>query len=154
MIATLVPKAGGNPVVLDRPIILIGRGADCEISLPNSVKVSRRHCFIAQCGEQYRLRDLGSTNGVRVNNKRVTEEEIRPGDEIAIADAVFTFRIDGTGATPPSAPPPPPPGGLPHRPRGPARVEPDTVHLAPNDRPGAEAADDTRGARPADEINN
>src|SRR5262245_63391954 len=100
MIASLVPKAGGNPVVLDRPIIVIGRGADCEISLPNSVKVSRRHCFIVQSGEQYRLRDLGSTNGVRVNNKRVTEEVLRPGDEIAISYAVFCLKKKKKTATP------------------------------------------------------
>ena len=140
MTASLVPKAGGNPVILNRPIIVIGRGADCEISLPNSVKVSRRHCFIVQCGEQYRLRDLGSTNGVRVNNKRVTEEELRPGDEIAVADAVYTFQIDATA--------PPPFRGLPQRPREPARIEPDTVHLGPNEQgpPGAKALDHNQGA--------
>ena len=98
--ASLVPAGEGNPVILDRPIMLIGRGADCEISLQSSAKVSRRHCFIAQCGPQYRLRDLGSTNGVRVNGKRVVEEELRPGDDIAVADAVFTFRIEGTAAPP------------------------------------------------------
>jgi pSer/pThr/pTyr-binding forkhead associated (FHA) protein len=147
MTASLVPKGGGNPVILDRPIILIGRGADCEISLQSSAKVSRRHCFIVQCGEQYRLRDLGSTNGVRVNNKRITEEELRPGDEIAVADAVFTFQIDGTAA--------PPSSGFPKRQREPARKEPDTVRVDLNDRdpPGSEVADDRQGAPRADEMN-
>ncbi len=146
MAASLVPKGGGNPVILDRPIMLIGRGADCEISLPGSAKVSRRHCFIVQCGRQYRIRDLGSTNGVRVNSKRVVEEELRPGDEIAVADAVFNFRIDGTAA--------PPSGELPQRQREAPRIEPDTVRIGSNghDPPDAEVAHDGYGALCAGEV--
>ena len=47
-----------------------------------------------QCGRKYLLRDLGSMNGVRVNTHRVVEIELRPGDHVAIADILFTFRVD------------------------------------------------------------
>ncbi len=146
MAASLVPKGGGNPVILDRPIMLIGRGADCEISLQSSAKVSRRHCFFVQCGRQYRIRDLGSTNGVRVNSRRVVEEELRPGDEIAVADAVFTFQIDGSGV--------PPSKELPQRQREPARIEPDTVRIGSNGRDprGAKVAHDGYAALCAEEV--
>lgn len=93
MRANLVPRAGGNPILLDSPIILIGRDEDCDIALESSEKVSRHHCLLVQCGEQYRLRDLGSTNGVRINRKRIIEAELRPGDEVAVADLAFTFQI-------------------------------------------------------------
>ncbi|HEY2148579.1 MAG TPA: FHA domain-containing protein, partial [Pirellulales bacterium] len=62
MAASLVPAEGGSPIVLDKPIMLIGRNQDCDISLQVSSKISRRHCCIVQCGDRYVLRDLGSMN--------------------------------------------------------------------------------------------
>jgi pSer/pThr/pTyr-binding forkhead associated (FHA) protein len=79
---------------LDKPIMLIGRNQDCDISLQVSSKVSRRHCCIVQCGDRYVLRDLGSMNGVRVNSTRVVEANLQAGDEVAVADVAFTFRSD------------------------------------------------------------
>src|SRR5215831_11836 len=101
MAASLVPTEGGNAILLDKPIMLIGRNQDCDISLQASSKVSRRHCCVVQCGERYLLRDLGSMNGVRVNSKRVVEAELKAGDEVAVADVGFTFRLDELVAKPP-----------------------------------------------------
>jgi pSer/pThr/pTyr-binding forkhead associated (FHA) protein len=94
MAANLVPTEGGSPIALDKPIMLIGRNQDCDISLQTSSKISRRHCCIVQCTDRYLLRDLGSMNGVRVNGQRVVEMELKSGDEIAVADVGFTFRLD------------------------------------------------------------
>ncbi len=94
MAASLIPMEGGSPISLDKPIMLIGRNQDCDISLQVSSKISRRHCCIVQCGERYLLRDLGSMNGVRVNAQRVVEAELKPGDAVAVADVEFTFRVD------------------------------------------------------------
>jgi pSer/pThr/pTyr-binding forkhead associated (FHA) protein len=94
MAATLVPMEGGSPIALDKPIMLIGRNQDCDISLQTSSKISRRHCCIVQCTDRYLLRDLGSMNGVRVNGQRVVESELKSGDEIAVADVGFTFRVE------------------------------------------------------------
>jgi pSer/pThr/pTyr-binding forkhead associated (FHA) protein len=94
MAASLVPTEGGSPITLDKPIVLIGRHQECDITLQTSSKVSRRHCCIVQVGERYVLRDLGSMNGIRVNGHRIIETELCPGDEIAVADIGFTFRRD------------------------------------------------------------
>jgi pSer/pThr/pTyr-binding forkhead associated (FHA) protein len=94
MAASLVPMEGGSPIALDKPIMLIGRNQDCDISLQVSSKISRRHCCIVQCGDRYVLRDLGSMNGVRVNSTRVVEANLQAGDEVAVADIAFTFRTD------------------------------------------------------------
>jgi pSer/pThr/pTyr-binding forkhead associated (FHA) protein len=91
MAAILIPVQGGSQVILDKPIILIGRHQECDVSLPASSKVSRRHCCIVQVGERYVLRDLGSMNGIRVNGHRIVETELCPGDEVAVADICFTF---------------------------------------------------------------
>jgi pSer/pThr/pTyr-binding forkhead associated (FHA) protein len=94
MAATLVPIEGGSPIALDKPIMLIGRNQDCDISLQASSKISRRHCCIVQCTDRYLLRDLGSMNGVRVNGQRVVEMELKSGDQIAVADVGFTFQME------------------------------------------------------------
>ena len=94
MAASLIPTEGGSPITLDKPIMLIGRNQDCDISLQVSSKISRRHCCIVQCGDRYVLRDLGSMNGVRVNSTRVIEANLQAGDEVAVADVAFTFRSD------------------------------------------------------------
>ena len=74
--------------------MLIGRSQDCDIALQVSSKISRRHCCIVQCGDRYLFRDLGSMNGIRVNSRRVVEAELKAGDEVAVADVEFTFRVD------------------------------------------------------------
>lgn len=94
MAASLVPTEGGSPIALDKPIILIGRHQECDITLLTSPKVSRRHCCIVQVGERYVLRDLGSMNGMRVNGHRIVETELYPGDELSVADTTFTFCRD------------------------------------------------------------
>lgn len=100
MAASLVPTEGGSPIALDKPIILIGRHQECDITLQASSKVSRRHCCIVQVGERYVLRDLGSMNGIRVNGHRIIETELCPGDEVAVADVTFTFRRDDVPVRP------------------------------------------------------
>ncbi|MGQ0634204.1 MAG: FHA domain-containing protein [Planctomycetaceae bacterium] len=97
MAASLVPTEGGNPIPIDKPIVLIGRHQECDVSLLKSTKVSRRHCCIVQAGERFVLRDLGSMNGIRVNGHRVVETELSPGDEITVADVAFQFQCDDSG---------------------------------------------------------
>lgn len=94
MVASLIPKEGGSPIHLDKPIMVIGRNQDCDISLQVSSKISRRHCCIVQCGDRHLIRDLGSMNGVRVNDRRVVESELSAGDEVSVADVHFTFQSD------------------------------------------------------------
>jgi predicted component of type VI protein secretion system len=75
----------GPNIPLDKPIILIGRHQECDIQIP-SRKISRRHCCLAQVGDHLVVRDLGSTNGVRINGVRVTEGNVQPGDELTIGN--------------------------------------------------------------------
>jgi pSer/pThr/pTyr-binding forkhead associated (FHA) protein len=49
-------------------------------------------------GQEITLRDLGSANGTYLNNQRITEEELSPGDHIVIGPVVFTVRINGDPA--------------------------------------------------------
>jgi hypothetical protein len=84
---------------LDKAILLIGRGSDCDVILLHSRKISRHHCCIAQVDNSYVIRDLGSMNGIRVNGARVRESRMGKGDEVSIGDLVFTFEFREKAAT-------------------------------------------------------
>ena len=92
MPAHLLSLADGPSVLLDKPILLFGRHEECDVQL-NSKKVSRRHCVLAQVSDYLVIRDLGSTNGVRINGDRVAEGKLRPGDELQIGN--FRYQVCG-----------------------------------------------------------
>ena len=102
----LEPISDGQQIVLDKAVLLVGRGSECDIVLTNSRKVSRKHCCIAQVNETYMLRDLSSMNGVRVNGRKVQRESVlEVGDEIAFADVRYVLRQTASnGSDPPPLP--------------------------------------------------
>ncbi|MDA0283264.1 MAG: FHA domain-containing protein, partial [Planctomycetota bacterium] len=88
----LKPLQGGRPIVLDKPILLIGRHPDCDVILKNSAKISRKHCCVALVDNHFVVRDLDSMNGVWVNGERVDHSaNLRNGDELMIGDLPFTL---------------------------------------------------------------
>ncbi|MFV0442646.1 MAG: FHA domain-containing protein [Planctomycetaceae bacterium] len=99
----LVPLEGGDTVALDKAVTFVGRHPDCDVVLNNSRKVSRKHCCIAQINDSYVVRDLGSMNGVRVNDDISHEElRLRPGDELWVGDV--GFRLEFRPAAPKGKP--------------------------------------------------
>jgi pSer/pThr/pTyr-binding forkhead associated (FHA) protein len=94
MPAQLVALTDGPSILLDKPILLLGRHPECDIQI-DSRKVSRRHCCIAQVHDHLVVRDLGSTNGIRINGVRVVEGRIKAGDELTIGSHRYQVRLDG-----------------------------------------------------------
>ena len=70
--------------------VVIGRSRDCEIQLADA-NVSRRHAELRQEGASYWIVDLGSTNGMEVNGKRVKRAKLRDGDTITLGSTELTF---------------------------------------------------------------
>jgi pSer/pThr/pTyr-binding forkhead associated (FHA) protein len=103
MFGELVPQGGGDPVPLLQKKLLVGRRDSCDIALrfPN---VSSRHCEMEFVDGYWMVRDLGSSNGTKVNGVRVRAKWVLPGDELSIAK--HRFKIDYNVAA--DAPPPPP----------------------------------------------
>lgn len=95
----LVAISEGSNIPLDKPILLLGRHQECDIQLA-SRKVSRKHCCIAQVHDYLVVRDLGSTNGVRINGVRVTEGKLKSGDELTIGSHQYRVDWHGTAARP------------------------------------------------------
>lgn len=89
--ATLVSLDDASDIRIDAPIMLIGRGPECDVVL-NSRKVSRKHCVVAVFPKYLVVRDLGSTNGVRVNGQRADEGRLVDGDELTIGNLRYQFR--------------------------------------------------------------
>jgi predicted component of type VI protein secretion system len=114
MPAQLVALNDGPSILVDKPILLIGRHPECDIQI-DSRKISRRHCCIAQVADYLVVRDLDSTNGVRINGVRVVEGPLRAGDELTIGNHRYqvTWDNDRPGPShaaakvkvPPAAPP-------------------------------------------------
>jgi predicted component of type VI protein secretion system len=94
MLAQLIALSDGLRILLDKPILLLGRDAECDIQF-ESRKISRRHCCIAQVGDRLVVRDLGSTNGVRINGVRVVEGYLKAGDELSIGNLRYRVSWDG-----------------------------------------------------------
>src|SRR5271155_5719455 len=91
MPAQLVALTEGPNILLDKPIVLFGRHPECDIQI-DSRKVSRRHCCIAQVNDYLVVRDLGSTNGIRINGIRVLEGRLKAGDELTIGSHRYQIR--------------------------------------------------------------
>ena len=103
MPAQLIALDPGPSILLDKPILLLGRHPECDIQI-DSRKISRRHCCIAQVSDYLVVRDLGSTNGIRINGLRIVEGRLSAGDELTIGNNRYKVAWDGV----PSAPVPPP----------------------------------------------
>src|SRR5205823_6490126 len=74
-------------------LITIGRGPDNTIVIGDS-SVSSHHAQLQLVGETYRLKDLGSTNGTRVNGIPVTETTLQFGDQIRFGAAEARYEGD------------------------------------------------------------
>lgn len=79
--------------------ITIGRALDNEVVL-DSNDVSRHHVRIEPAGTLLRLIDLGSTNGTRVNGRRVQEHLLRDNDMVELGSTKLLFRVGDPAALP------------------------------------------------------
>ena len=92
MNARLVPTDGGPPIDLVKDLSVVGRDADCEVQLDHK-SVSKQHCVLVKTEGLILVRDLGSTNGTRVNNTRVRRAALMPNDTLSVANVKFTVKF-------------------------------------------------------------
>src|SRR5436190_752474 len=90
-------------VELKETDISIGRSTDNVLPLADK-KSSRKHARIEKAGDEYRVHDLGSGNGTKVNGKDINTHVLAKGDEITVGlTTIFVLAMD----TPPKAAPAP-----------------------------------------------
>jgi hypothetical protein len=107
MLVVYEGELSGQRWLIEGDAVLIGRGSDCDVILPER-QVSRHHARIERmAGGVYVLRDLGSKNGTHVNGEEVRDRPrvLEDGDEIQIAlcvklgfvgaDATLPLMVEG-----------------------------------------------------------
>jgi pSer/pThr/pTyr-binding forkhead associated (FHA) protein len=90
MRAQLLPLDGTAPIEIVKDLVVVGRREDCDLRLEHK-SVSKIHCVLAKTDGLLMLRDLGSTNGTRVNGTRVRRAALLPNDQLCIAS--YKFRV-------------------------------------------------------------
>jgi hypothetical protein len=80
----------GKRTVLAGERTTIGRSRECDVVIDDP-NVSRKHAEVRKTIEGWMVVDLGSTNGVKVNGRRVREAVLSPGDEITMGLAQLEF---------------------------------------------------------------
>ncbi len=92
VVAHLINDDTGVVIPVVGKAVTIGRGEWCGINLSDST-VSERHArFRLEYGKNT-LEDLSSTNGTRVNLKRIHKVALNDGDRISLGSAKFTFKV-------------------------------------------------------------
>ncbi|MBK7202375.1 FHA domain-containing protein [Candidatus Amarolinea dominans] len=79
-------EMGERRVPLQRGVLTLGRGADCDLVLADS-QASRRHAELRRAGERWQIVDLGSTNGTFMSGGRLAPNvarSLRPGEVVTI----------------------------------------------------------------------
>jgi hypothetical protein len=87
-------RVDGRTCVVGSDGVVLGRSreADVQIDDPN---VSRRHAELRPSGASWTVRDLGSTNGVKVNGRRIQgPQSLRAGDTITIGTSDVVFELE------------------------------------------------------------
>jgi hypothetical protein len=89
------PESRGEEqaLFLTHSVTVIGRAVEADLRL-NDPGVSRRHAEIRQESGAFWVVDLGSTNGLRVNDAPVTRHELRTGDRLEVGSTTLVFHRD------------------------------------------------------------
>ncbi len=75
---------------------VVGRSSQVQFPVPEDGFLSRNHFLIEFNPPVCFLRDLGSTNGTKVNGTQVDALRLRDGDEISAGESSFVVRIEDT----------------------------------------------------------
>jgi hypothetical protein len=101
---TLVYAAGplaGSEIMLDRERLTLGRGTDADVVVDDP-SVSSLHAAFEFSERCFRLRDLDSTNGVRVNGSRTSYADLKHGDRIEFGSVGFRYLVEKRASAPPT----------------------------------------------------
>jgi len=80
----IIPKAA-------QVSLSLGRSRDCDITLEDHT-ISSHHATLSLEGKLIKLRDENSSNGMKVNGKRLSETAIKSGDEIHLGSFALLFK--------------------------------------------------------------
>jgi hypothetical protein len=86
-------RAEGRTIVIGPSGAVLGRSRDSDVVLDDP-NVSRHHAEVRPSGGSWIVNDLGSTNGIKLNGRRIRgPESLKPGDEIELGTSRVTFDL-------------------------------------------------------------
>src|SRR5688572_20106335 len=97
-------KANKSEVKLKLPTT-IGRSRKADLTVAHP-KVSRHHCEIFEREGVLMVKDFGSLNGTFIENNRITESVLKPGDKLTVGPLTFVAVYEPTGPIPADLPNP------------------------------------------------
>ncbi len=83
----------GQRRILDKQRAVLGRSREADVQIEDA-NVSRRHAEVVQEGSAYWIVDLGSTNGVEVDGRRVQRARLDDGTSFTIGETTVTFSTE------------------------------------------------------------
>jgi len=90
--ARLSDLNAGKSYALTRSPMVTGRSKNCDIPIPDA-NISREHAEFSQdLAGNWKIADLGSTNGTILNGNRIDSAALRDGDQITLGITVLEFR--------------------------------------------------------------
>jgi pSer/pThr/pTyr-binding forkhead associated (FHA) protein len=93
LIEAVLVMQNGERIVLETDSLKIGRQATCRIVF-NDSNVSREHAQMRRTADGWKLLDLGSTNGTKINGVKISEEQLLVnGDELSFGTSSAKFEI-------------------------------------------------------------
>jgi hypothetical protein len=93
LIEAVLVMQNGERIVLETDSLKIGRQATCRIVF-NDSNVSREHAQMRRTADGWKLLDLGSTNGTKINGVKITEEQLLVnGDDLSFGTSSAKFEI-------------------------------------------------------------
>jgi hypothetical protein len=92
----LVLVKTGQQIRLSKPVNIVGRAADCEVTLKAS-DVSKQHCRVLLKPGSVEVEDLDSANGTFVNGDPVARVALAHGDRLKVAGHEFEVRLPNSG---------------------------------------------------------
>ena len=98
-IVMLSGRGQGSEFELDREHLSVGRGPGVDIAIDDPT-VSMQHASLEFSGDGFRIRDLGSTNGITVNDAPTRSSSLKHGDCFRIGDVEFQLVVETREAEP------------------------------------------------------
>ncbi len=99
VLVALGGNAQGSEYEIESASITMGRGPGVDLAIDDS-SVSRQHAALDFHDDGFRVRDLGSTNGIVVNGSKVQAVELKHGDRLELGDCGFQLVIEARRSAP------------------------------------------------------
>jgi pSer/pThr/pTyr-binding forkhead associated (FHA) protein len=88
-------KTAGETIPLKKAVTVVGRSPASDVKLPDD-GISREHFSVSYHPDsrEFRVNDLGSSNGTRLNGSIVSSYALRSGDKLAASDTMIVFEVE------------------------------------------------------------